>query len=389
MRPIYIFGEDETSYRFHEDHPFNPLRLELTTSLLIAAGKLFKSECVSPPLASVEELALVHDLDYIEAVQAAASGELSILKANKFGLGTEDTPIFPTIHEGAARLVGGTIHALDLVASGKAERAFHVGGGLHHGMRRKASGFCVYNDAAVAIAHVRKQYGSRVLYVDTDAHHGDGVQWLFYDDDDVMTLSIHETGRYLFPGTGMVTERGNGKGYGYSWNVPVDAFTQDDSFLTCYETVLREACEWFKPDIILTQNGADAHAFDPLTHLASTIRTFEQIPQIASRLADEYTDGRLVALGGGGYDWYRAVPRAWAQVWAGLTREAPYSGDIPREWIEKWSGIAGQPLPTRWDDSLYSFDHIPRRQQIEEKNWEVTKRAFWPFISNDRKSIYL
>ncbi|MBR2679450.1 MAG: acetoin utilization protein AcuC, partial [Exiguobacterium sp.] len=152
---------------------------------------------------------------------------------------------------------------------------------------------------------------------------------------------------------------------------------------------LREACEWFKPDIILTQNGADVHVFDPLTHLASTIRTFEQIPQIASRLADEYTDDRLVALGGGGYDWYRAVPRAWAQVWAGLTREAPYSGDIPREWIEQWSGVAGQPLPTRWDDSLYAFDHIPRRQQIEEKNWEVTKRAFWPFISNDRKSIYL
>lgn len=153
--------------------------------------------------------------------------------------------------------------------------------------------------------------------------------------------------------------------------------------------MLREACAWFKPDIILTQNGADAHAFDPLTHLASTIRTFEQIPQIASRLADEYTEGRLVALGGGGYDWFRTVPRAWAQVWAGLTREAPYSGDIPTEWIVQWQMKADQPLPTRWDDTLYTFDHIPRRQQIEEKNWEVTKRAFWPFISNDRKSLYL
>lgn len=198
MRPAYIFGENETSYRFHADHPFNPIRLELTTSLLTTAGKLSRDECIAPPLASIEDLALVHDRDYIEAVQAAAAGTLTGLKANKFGLGTEDTPIFPTIHEGAARLVGGTMLALDLVASGKVERAFHVGGGLHHGMQRKASGFCVYNDAAVAIAHVRKQYGMRVLYVDTDAHHGDGVQWLFYDDPDVMTLSIHETGRYLF-----------------------------------------------------------------------------------------------------------------------------------------------------------------------------------------------
>lgn len=388
MRPLYIYHPSEHTYRFNADHPFNPLRLELTTSLLIDSGKLSTDEWIAPRAATIDELSLIHDLDYIDAVQAASTGSLHEAKALKFGLGTEDTPMFANMHEGASRLVGGTIQALDLVASGQAERAFHIGGGLHHGMRRKASGFCVYNDAAVAIAHVRKHYGQRVLYVDTDAHHGDGVQWLFYDDPDVMTLSLHETGRYLFPGTGMVTERGNGNGYGFSWNVPLDAYTEDDSFLRCYEATLREACEWFKPDILLTQNGADAHSFDPLTHLACTMRTFERIPQIASEMADEYTNGRLVALGGGGYDWFRTVPRAWAHVWAGLTREKPYSGRVPEEWRSRWQPRSNIPLPEFWDDRSYTFPTIPRRSQIEDKNWEVAKRSFWPFISDERKAQY-
>lgn len=157
---------------------------------------------------------------------------------------------------------------------------------------------------------MRKKYGARVLYVDTDAHHGDGVQWAFYEESDVCTLSIHETGRYLFPGTGSVNEKGQGQGFGFSINVPVDAFTEDESFLEVYETSFREVIEFFKPDVILTQNGADAHYLDPLTHLSSTIRIFKEIPRIAHKLAHEYCEGRWIAVGGGGYDIWRVVPRA-------------------------------------------------------------------------------
>ena len=171
---------------------------------------LIQKQVIPPRMASEEELALIHDLSYIEAVKKAGNGQLPKEIAENYGLGTEDTPIFPNMHEASALLVGGTLTAVDQVMTGKALHALHLGGGLHHGFRGKASGFCVYNDSSVAIKYLQEKYNARVLYVDTDAHHGDGVQWSFYDDPNVCTLSIHETGRYLFPGTGNVNERGQG-----------------------------------------------------------------------------------------------------------------------------------------------------------------------------------
>ncbi|MDG2794977.1 acetoin utilization protein AcuC, partial [Vibrio parahaemolyticus] len=179
--------------------------------------------------------------------------------------------------EASALLVGGTLTAVDAVLSGKVKHALNLGGGLHHGFRGKASGFCIYNDSSIAMKYIQKKYGLRVLYIDTDAHHGDGVQWSFYDDPNVCTISLHETGRYLFPGTGAVNERGQGNGYSYSFNVPLDAFTEDESFLDSYRTVVREVAAYFKPDIILTQNGADAHYYDPLTHLCATMSIYREI----------------------------------------------------------------------------------------------------------------
>src|SRR5690606_16513500 len=160
--------------------------------------------------------------------------------------------IFPNMHEASAMLVGGTLTAVDEVKEGRANYALNLGGGLHHGFQGKASGFCVYNDSSVAIKHIQKKYNARVLYIDTDDHQGDGVKWTFNDDPNVCTLSIHETGRYLFPGTGAVTERGNGEGYGTSFNFPIDAFTEDESFLTIYKTAIEEIAAYFKPDVILT-----------------------------------------------------------------------------------------------------------------------------------------
>lgn len=380
----YIYSEEEANYRFSDSHPFNPIRLDLTVSLLEAMGALEQVDCIAPRLATDEELELIHDKDYIQAVKLAGQGELSPMKAQMYGLGTEDTPLFNQMHTGAARLVGGTIDACELVLSGQYKRTFHIGGGLHHGFRGRASGFCIYNDTAVAMAAMIDKYDCRILYVDTDAHHGDGVQWAFYNRSDVMTLSLHETGRYLFPGTGMVTERGAEEGYGFSWNIPFDAFTEDASFLLAYRTALFEACELFKPDLIITQNGADAHALDPLTHLSLTMKSFEEIPQIAVEAANRYTKGRIVALGGGGYDWYRVVPRVWSQVFAALTDRAPFSGDLPKEWVERWTKQSTT-VPTTWADQFPLYPTIPRRPEIEEKNWETVKRLLWPFVDDAKK----
>src|SRR5699024_8998962 len=188
-------------------------------------------------------------------IKQASENKLSNDQAYKYGIGTEDTPMFSGMHEASSLLVGGTLTAVDQVMQGKANHALHLGGGLHHGFRGKASGFCIYNDSAVAIKYIQEKYGARVLYVDTDAHHGDGVQMSFYSDPTACTFSIHETGRYLFPGTGNVNEWGDGKGYGYSFNLPLDAFTEDASFIESYTTAFREITEHFKPDVILTQNG--------------------------------------------------------------------------------------------------------------------------------------
>ena len=185
-------------------------------------------------------------------------------------------------------------------------------------------------------------------------------------------------------GTGMVTERGAEEGYGFSWNIPFDAFTEDASFLLAYRTALFEACELFKPDLIITQNGADAHALDPLTHLSLTMKSFEEIPQIAVEAANRYTQGRIVALGGGGYDWYRVVPRVWSQVFAALTDRAPFSGDLPKEWVERWTKQSTT-VPTTWADQFPLYPTIPRRPEIEEKNWETVKRLLWPFVDDAKK----
>ncbi len=244
--------------------------------------------------------------------------------------------------------------------------------GVHHAFRAKASGFCVYNDCSIVIAYLKQKYHARVLYVDTDAHHGDGVQWAFYDDPNVMTLSIHETGKYLFPGTGNVTEHGEGSGYGYSLNVPLDPYTEDNSFIEAFTTVLERAIQSFKPDVIVTQNGADAHRFDPLTHLSTSTLIYREIPKLVHQLAHQYCEGRWIALGGGGYDIYRVVPRAWTYLWAEMNDQPIIDQPLPQVWLDRWQGDSEFPLPTHLLDK--PFTAIPRRNEIEEKNRLIVER---------------
>jgi acetoin utilization protein AcuC len=373
---VFIYSNEIEQYKFDQNHPFNQVRVTLTKELLESTHMLPANKIVEPRLATDEELSLFHDKDYIQAVKDAGAGVLAEDRASNFGIGTEDTPIFSNMHEASARLVGGTLTAVDAVMNGEAVHSLHLGGGLHHGFKGKASGFCVYNDIAVAIKYLQKKYNMRVLYVDTDAHHGDGVQWAFYDDPTVCTLSIHETGRYLFPGTGNVYERGYGEGYGYSFNIPLDAFTEDESFLQAYETSLNEIAAFFKPDIIITQNGADAHHLDPLTHLSCSMKIYEAIPKLAHKIAHQYCDGKWIAVGGGGYDIWRVVPRAWSMVWLEMIEKSnTYMEPISLEWITAWQKRTSIPLPDAWYDAEDLVTPIPRKAEIEQKNLQTVNTA--------------
>ncbi|CAN5815218.1 acetoin utilization protein AcuC [soil metagenome] len=368
MRSALVWDPLFTAYRFRPDHPFNPKRLELTISLIEELG-LLSGEGVSlvpPRQATEDELLLAHSREYVDAVKRLSAGGTA-QDGRQWGLGTEDTPLFARMHEVTATVVGGTLKAAELVMSGEFDRAFAIAGGLHHAHREMASGFCVYDDLAVAIAWLRQEHGARVLYIDNDAHHGDGVQGIFYSDPEVLTFSIHESGRYLFPGTGFVDELGEGDGFGYSLNLPVEPFTEDESWIELYSTALHEVAAAFRPEIIVLQSGCDAHVLDPLTHLRCTTAMYEETVRLTCEVADEYCGGRLVATGGGGYAVWTVVPRAWALVWARLSGQAVSNG-IPHSWLQQWQGESPDLLPRELRDPADAFAPVPRREEIEAMN---------------------
>ncbi|MBM7563551.1 acetoin utilization protein AcuC [Paenibacillus sacheonensis] len=382
-KAVYIHSPDAERYKFNQEHPFNPIRLALARHLLEAAGALEPDQIVQAGFAGDDMLQLVHRADYVEAVRSlsvSSPAPAVAAKADSYGLGTEDTPYFPGMHEAAAAIVGGSVLAADIVMSGQAEHAYHMAGGLHHAFPDRGSGFCVYNDAAIAIAHIRKQYGARVLYIDTDVHHGDGVQWTFYADPDVCTYSIHETGKYLFPGTGFVSERGMDAGFGMAINLPLEPYTEDDSWLESFRLTIERAADVFKPDVIISQHGCDAHAFDPLSHIHCSMRIYQTMPLIIRELARTHTNGRWIALGGGGYDIWQVVPRAWALVWLAMTEhplaerlsDSAANEPLPLSWQHYWLPIAERALPTDWLDDLSGWQPMPRREEIEARNKEIT-----------------
>ncbi len=366
-RAAFIYTEDFNRYRLGPDHPFNPLRLELTVDLMEACGTLSPREWVTPRPATRDELLAAHSVGYIQAVELASqTGEVPRF-AGHYDLGTEDNPVFLGMHEATSLLVGATLTAAELVMEGKVEHAVNIAGGLHHAMTARASGFCIYNDISVAIHWIQKHYGGRIMYIDTDAHHGDGPQWAFYDDPSVLTVSFHETGRFLFPGTGYVHERGRGAGTGYSFNVPLEAYTEDGSWIECLNRTLPALFEAFRPDVVISQNGCDGHALDPLSHLHATLRTYKEIPVLVHQLAHKYCRGRWIILGGGGYDIWRVVPRAWTLLWAEASGR-PLPAVIPDTWLGRYSERSPVALPGLMLDDPSEYQDIPRRIDIEEKN---------------------
>ena len=347
---LYYHGPEFADYFFGPDHAFHPIRQQLTADLLVKAGLLAPERIAPPRHATDGELRLFHRQEYIDAVRAAGQNPPR-LALPSHGIGTADNPAFSRMHEAGAARVGATLDAVMRVIEGQVEHCVNFGGGLHHALPDRASGFCIYNDIGVAISWLRAEYDCKVAYIDFDAHHGDGVQWGFYGDPDVLTISIHESGRYLFPGTGDVDEIGEGDARGACVNIPLLPHTDGASWLECVETVVPEVLDAFRPDFVISQHGCDAHRLDPLTHLAVDTGAMEKATDIVHRLAHEYAGGRWVALGGGGYSLWQVVPRAWGLVWANATDQTP-GERLPAHWIEAWQDRAPAPLPSQWHDVL-------------------------------------
>jgi acetoin utilization protein AcuC len=362
VKTALVYSTQTQRYDLGANHPFKAIRPEATRSLLEQANLLEASAIITPDRAILEDALSVHSRAYTNRVMAASRGEF-VADHLEYGIGTPDTPIFANMHEATLGVVGATLTAAKLVADGTFARALNLAGGLHHAHKDKGSGFCVYNDLSVAIAHLRAR-GLRVAYLDVDAHHGDGVQFLHYEDPNVLTISLHETGRYLFPGTGHTYELGRGAGLGFSLNVPLEPYTQDASLLEALERVLEPALRWFKPDVLVLQAGADAHQFDPLADLALTAQGFAQVFKRIVELAETHAGGKIIATGGGGYATWTVVPRVWACLYATLEGRA-MPEHIPETWFKQWQSHSDEPLPRiMHDDPL----EVPRQAQIDAQN---------------------
>ena len=331
-RAALIWHPGLAAYDLGDSHPFNPLRLTLTLQLMGAYGLLTRDVVIEPVEANENELLLVHTSGYIEAVRHSSDWNSDFRPM--MGLGTEDNPVFPGMHEIAALTCGASIAAIEQIISGRHQRTFSIAGGMHHAHRSRAAGFSVYNDAAVGIEVARRtRPGLRVLYIDIDAHNGDGVQEMFGASADVLTVSMHESGLFAFPGTGFPGEIGHEAGEGFSVNMPLPMFATDECFRLAFDSVVPPLARAFRPDIIVAQLGVDAQHLDPQTDLGLTLPGYRSLVTSIVRLADEVCDGRLAALGGGGYHIVEVVPPAWTWVLAELRGEQ-LSEELPEAWRE-------------------------------------------------------
>jgi acetoin utilization protein AcuC len=321
-------------YDHGPQHPLRPQRVLLTWDLIAAYG-LDRTPHVATlacEAATDDEIGLVHTPAFIDATRRAGAGEDGDWA--RFGYGPGDNPIFDRMHEAGAVVVGATLAAARAVWNGTCDHAFNAAGGLHHAMPSRASGFCVYDDPAVAIAWLLANGAERVAYVDVDVHHGDGPQFVFYDDPRVLTVSIHEFAPWFFPGTGSLTERGGPDAQGSAVNIPLPPQTGDEAWLEAFREVALPVVRAFGPDVVVTQLGCDTHHTDPLANMRLTTATYREAARFLHDLAHEAAGGRWIATGGGGYQWARVVPRAWTIAFAEMAgSEVP--DELPEDWIER------------------------------------------------------
>jgi acetoin utilization protein AcuC len=363
-----IHRPEYAAYDFGPEHPFTPSRLAMLLDLLRCLGH--PAAALAAPAATREDILSVHDEAFVATVEALDRGETRP-EAERFGLGTPDNPIFPGMDLAGRWLVGGALHGARLIMAGAERRVLQLGGGLHHAQRDRAAGFCLYNDLAVAI-RACVDHGWRVAYLDIDLHHGDGVQNLFYDNDQVLTISLHETGHYLYPGTGHIHELGTGPARGLSLNVPLEPFTEAESYLEAFEAVVPRALEQFAPHVLVVQAGADAHFSDPLGDLALTTQAFETLFRRILQLADAHTKGRVLVTLGGGYE-AQVVARVWTLLYLTMM-ELPIPTELPQEWLERWQTLLGPEVGHTLHDAVPAFPEFPGREERARRNQDVVGR---------------
>ncbi|RJK96075.1 acetoin utilization protein AcuC [Vallicoccus soli] len=349
---LHVVWDDAfLAYDFGPFHPMAPVRVDLTVRLARELGVLARPgvEVSDAPLADDALLERVHDPAYVAAVRAAGADPRGC--DGSWGLGTDDNPAFAGMHEASAHVAGATAQCAERVWRGEARHAVNVAGGLHHAGRAAASGFCVYNDPAVGIARLLELGAERVAYVDVDVHHGDGVQDIFWDDPRVLTVSVHESGRALFPGTGWPYETGGPGAEGSAANLALPAGTGDGAWLRAFHAVVPHLLRAFAPQVLVTQHGCDSHFLDPLAHLALSVDAQRASYAALHDLAHELCGGRWVALGGGGYEVVDVVPRAWTHL---LAEAAGHPLDpatpVPAGWREHVVASLGRQPPARMTD---------------------------------------
>ncbi|HVH16327.1 MAG TPA: acetoin utilization protein AcuC [Candidatus Angelobacter sp.] len=351
-----MWDERFLEYNFGPQHPLRPIRVKLTYELIRSKRILQQEsvEVVKPRPATREEILLFHEDDYVRLVE----------QYSKRGSGTldmGDTPAFKGCYEATTLVVGASIVAADAVMSGRLSHAFNPSGGLHHAHPERASGFCIFNDPAVVIAYLKSKYDmSRIIYLDIDAHHGDGVMYGYYDDPTVLDIDFHETGKFLFPGTGFPDEIGSGTAKGLKLNIPLPPSTGDEAYLEAFRQIVPDAVKKFRPEIILVQCGADGHLDDRLAHLRLTTSVYEEVVQKMHDLAHELCNGRMLLFGGGGYT-LSNVPRVWTVAFSTLAGANP-SDEIPPDWANEFEKSAEVDPP----HNLYDKPTLDDEQTLKE-----------------------
>ncbi len=389
MEALRLIWDDAfLRYDFGPGHPMSPLRLELAELLIRELGLLAAPgvAVTGAELAPDQQLFLVHDPPYVAAVRAA-SGRPPVPDL-AHGLGTDDVPVFTGMHDASATIAGGSRAAALAVWSGEARHAVNFAGGLHHAMPGRASGFCVYNDVALAIRTLLEAGARRVAYVDVDVHHGDGVERIFWNDPDVLTISLHETGRVLFPGTGDAGDVGGGDAAGAAVNVAFPPGTGDAGWLRGFHAVVPPLVRAFAPDVLVSQHGCDSHVLDPLSHMALSIDAQRASYAALHDLAHEFARGRWVAVGGGGYEVVDVVPRAWAHLVAiAAHRPLDPASAVPEGWRLYVQERVGRPGPGRMTDGRdgsytpWSRGHDPA--DAVDRAVMATRRAVFPLHGLD------
>ena len=379
---LHLAWDDRLAgYDFGPGHPLAPVRVELTVALARALGVLDRTGVTvqGTPMATDGELELVHDPRYIAAVRDAGAGG-SASQARLVGLGPGDNPVFPGMHEASALVAGATLAAARAMWSGAATHAASIAGGLHHAMRASASGFCVYNDPAIAIAWLLAQGAERIAYVDIDVHHGDGVQAAFYDDPRVLTISLHETPALLFPGTGRPSETGGPAARGSAVNVALPGGTGDAGWLRAFHAIVPPLLRAFAPQVLVSQHGCDTHRLDPLAHLELSVDGQRAAHAAIHALAHETAGGRWLLTGGGGYELVQVVPRTWTHLLAEAAGgPIDPAAPTPASWREYVTQRTGRRAPELMTDLPPGRD--PARSDPARSDPAAPGPAYVPFES--------